>query len=144
MTVKRRKNYKIGNVYAIPLPNGKYAFGRAFEDAGFGVYTHIGTHMDDLPESEEYQFIVGISRWSLKLWTIVDHRPFKTEEEKWPPPTYILDSISGEYSIYHKGETTPATREECIGMDVTAVYDDCHIIDRIMGTGKWPVEILQP
>jgi hypothetical protein len=139
MTRKKRTRIKIGDVYAIPLPNGKYAFGRVFKDAGIGIYRYIGENIKDIPKDEEYKFIVGIYEYVLKSgdWTVVENRHFKSEDEAYPPPSCIIDSISGEYSIYYKGETRSATKTECEGLEVTAVWADNHIIDRIMGDDKW-------
>ncbi|WP_349408766.1 Imm26 family immunity protein [Pseudalkalibacillus sp. SCS-8] len=139
MTRKKRKRIKIGDVYAIPLPNGKYAFGRIFKDAGIGIYNYIGDNIEDIPKVEEYQFIVGVYDYVLKSgdWAVVGNRPFKSDDEAYPPPSCIIDSISGEYSIYHKGETRSATKSECEGLEVAAVWGDNHIIDRIMGDDKW-------
>jgi hypothetical protein len=105
MTEKKRTRRKIGDVYAIPLPNGKYAFGRIFKDAGIGVYKHIGNNIEGKPMAEEFQFNVGVFDYVLKSgdWTVVENRPFKNEEEEWPPPYYIKDLNTGKYSIYHKG-----------------------------------------
>ncbi|WP_108670408.1 Imm26 family immunity protein [Peribacillus acanthi] len=139
MTGKKRKRIKIGDVYAIPLPNDKYAFGRIFKDAGIGIYKYIGESIEDIPKDEEYQFIVGVYEYVLKSgdWTVVENRPFKSDDEAYPPPTCIIDSISGEYSVYHKGEIRSATKSECKGLEVASVWADNHIIDRIMGDDKW-------
>jgi hypothetical protein len=139
MAGKKRKQIKIGNVYAIPLPNGKYAFGRKFKDAGIGIYKYIGESIEDIPKDEEYQFIVCVYDYVLKSgdWTVVENRPFKSNDEDYPPPSCIIDSISGEYSIYYKGEIRSATKSECEGLEVAAVWADNHIIDRIMGDDKW-------
>lgn len=120
---KKRKRIKIGDVYAIPLPNGKYAFGRKFKDAGIGIYKYIGEGIEDIPKDEEYQFIVGVYEYVLKSgdWTVVENRPFKSDDEAYPPPSCIIDSISGEYSIYYKGEIRSATKSECEGLEVAAV-----------------------
>ena len=75
---KPRKKYqrnKLGNVYAIPLPNGKFGFCRSFREGAIAVYQHIGDSMDDLPKSEEYQFTIGVDRWVLTCcdWPIVEN-----------------------------------------------------------------------
>jgi hypothetical protein len=139
MMGKKRRRIKIGDVYAIPLPIGKFAFGRIFKDAGIGIYKHIGESDKDLPLVEEYQFIVGIYEYVLKSgnWTFIENRPFNNEDEAYPPPSCIIDSISGKYSIYHKGEIRSATKSECEGLEIAAVWADNHIIDRIMGEDKW-------
>lgn len=139
MVGKRRRRLKIGDVYAIPLPNEKYAFGKVFKDAGFGIYGHIGDSIDDLPDKEDFLFNVGVYKDVLTSgkWDVVENRPFSSEEEAFPPPKYMQDKISGEYSIYHKGEIKEATKEECVGLEVASVWDEQHIIDRIMGVNKW-------
>ncbi|WP_018759968.1 hypothetical protein [Paenibacillus terrigena] len=38
MSVKRRRRIKLGDVYAIPLPDGKFAYGRRFKDAAIAIY----------------------------------------------------------------------------------------------------------
>lgn len=139
MQRKNRKRIKIGDVYAIPLPNKRYGFGRVFNDGGFGIYEHIGENINDTPISESYQFTVGVYRLALKSgeWTVVENRPFSHVDDSFPPPMCIIDSISGEYSIYHKGEIRKATKSECEGLEVAAVWDANHIVDRIMGDNKW-------
>lgn len=134
----RKRRLKIGDVYAIPLPNGKYAFGKVFKDAGFGIYEHIGETIKDLPKEEEFQFNVGIYKDVLISgnWEIVEHRPFSSDNEAYPPPKYIKDIISGEYSIYYKGEIIKSSQSECEGLELAAVWDKHQIIDRIMGDDK--------
>lgn len=137
--MRKRKKVKIGDVFAIPLPNGKFGFGRIYRDASIGIYNHIGIDVTDLPQKEEYQFVVGVYEDVLKSgnWELVDTRPFKNEEEEWPPPYSIKDPITGKYSIYHKGEDRISTEQECKGLEVAAVWEADHIIDRIMGDDKW-------
>jgi hypothetical protein len=76
MTGKKRKRIKIGDVYAIPLHNGKYAFGRIFKEASIGIYKYIRESIEDIPKDEEYQFIVGVYEYVLKSgdWTVVSCR----------------------------------------------------------------------
>lgn len=135
MKGKQRKQIKLGNVYAIHLPNGKYAYGRTFKDGCIAIYKQIGDTIEDLPEAENYQFTVGIYKDILmtEQWPIVDNRPFKDDNEAWPPPMCIIDSISGEYSLYRKGVVFPSSRSECSGLEIAAVWEAEHIIARIMG-----------
>ncbi|TAA71993.1 hypothetical protein D2909_08290 [Planococcus salinarum] len=137
MTKRRRR--KVGDVYAIPLPDSTYAFGRAFRDAGIGIYRYIGNGLNDLPQDEEYQFIVGVYESALKSgeWPFVENRPFETEEKEWPPPSCIKDKRAGEYAIYYKGQIRDATEEACEGLEVAAVWEAEHIIDRILGGTSW-------
>jgi len=125
----------VGDVSEIPLPNGKFAYGRVYDDAGVGIYTEISDVPDSPPlGSREFLFNVGVYEDILKSgrWRIVGHDPFEDNESPFPPPSYIEDVISGECSIYHKGEIRRASRAECRGLEETAVWDSHHIIDRIM------------
>jgi hypothetical protein len=135
----KRIRRKIGNIHAIPLPNGNFAYCRTFRDASIGIYVQIGENIEDLPKKEDYQFIVGVYNDVLTLgdWPLVDYRPFKNEEEEWPPPYCIIDSISCEVSIYHKGEISKANKDDCQGLEIAAVWEAEDIIDRITGGDTW-------
>ena len=75
---------------------------------------------------------------SVSLMKYVEKRPYVTESEVTSPPTYIRDYISGEYSIYYaNGDTVPSTYEECKNLEVCAVWELSHVIDRLMGDDKW-------
>lgn len=126
-------------MYAIPLPNGKFAFGRIFKDACIAIYQYIGDAIEDLPKDEIYQFTVGIYKDVLLSgqWSIVDNRPFKDGDEAWPPPMCVIDTISGEYSIYHRGELSNSNKKECRNLEEAAVWEAEHIIGRIMGDDRW-------
>jgi len=139
MSVKRRRRIKLGDVYAIPLPDGKFGFGRRFMDASIAIYKHIGEIIEDVPLNEEYQFTVGIYDYVLKSdeWPIIANRPFENEEAAWPPPACIVDQLNGSFSIYHKGEISPSNKAECEGLEIAAVWGAEHIVDRIMGDDKW-------
>ncbi|MBP3966543.1 Imm26 family immunity protein [Paenibacillus lignilyticus] len=139
MTRKKRRRLKVGDVYAIPLPNKKYAFGRMHMDGSIAIYKQVSESIEDLPQTEDYQFIVGVYEYVLKSgeWPVVDYRPFDNDEDAWPPPACIVDIISGEYSIYYKGEIRDSTKAECEGLETAAAWADNHIIDRIMGDDKW-------
>lgn len=138
MSTKRRR-IKLGDVYAIPLPDGRFAYGRRFKDASIAIYRYIADSIEDIPKDEDYQFIVGVYDDVLKSgsWPVVENRPFKNEEDAWPPPSCVIDKLSGGYSIYYKGEMNRASKQECDGLEIAAVWEAEHIIDRIMGDDKW-------
>lgn len=94
MKSTKRKRTKLGDIYAIPLPNNRFAFGRRLKDASIALYRYIGESVEDLPQDEDYQFIVGVYDDVLKSgqWPVVANRPFKDEEEAWPPLRVLLIS----------------------------------------------------
>lgn len=135
MTKSRRVKFKIGDVFEIPLPNGKFAYGRVYDDAGVGIYAFVSDRPNNPPIGlRKFMFNVGMYEDILKSgkWKIIGQDEFEETESRFPPPSYIKDPISGDYSIYHKGEIRHATEQDVAGMEKTAVWDAHHIVERIM------------
>lgn len=131
---------KLGNVYAIPLPDGKYAYGRQYKDPCIGISKFISNKIIKKPDFSEIDFFVGVYNDVLTsgIWPKVCNYPFESEEEAWGPPMYIQDQLNPEnYEIYYKGLIRKASKTECIGLERCAVWDSNHIIDRIMGNERW-------
>ena len=128
---------KVGSILQIPLPDNRFAFGKLYQDSCIAIYEEIAASPNSIPQEEKFQFIVGVYSDVLASWAVVDFKPFACEADSWPPPMYILDPISGEYSIYYQGESIPSTKEQCKDLEEAAVWDVHHIIDRIMGEDKW-------
>ncbi len=138
---KKKRRIKLGDIFCIPLPNGKFAFARLFKESTIGVYKNIYTNFKELPLTEEYEFFVGVYKDVLQdgIWEIVENRPFKFDDDAWPPRRCIKDVISGEYSLYYRGEIKPSTEKDCKELEPVAVWDRHHIVDRIMGETKWNI-----
>jgi hypothetical protein len=134
-TSHRKIRPKVGDVIQIALPDGRYAYGRIYKDASVGIYRQVTNEPDQPPVgSRDFMFNVGIYDDIVTSGEcpIVGHDPFKDSESSWPAPNCIIDPISGEYSIYHKGEIRAASEVECEGLEEAAVWDLQHIISRIM------------
>ena len=133
--MKKRIRRKVGDVFQISLPNGRYAYGRIYRDASVGIYRKITDEPRNPPiGSRDFMFHVGMYDDIIKSgeFPIVGRDPFENSESEWPPPNFIKDQISGEYSVYHKGEIRKASESECKGLEEAAVWDSHHIVDRIM------------
>jgi len=130
-----RKKIKVGDIYQIPLTDKKYAYGRIFKDACIAIYKELSSKPNEVPANENYQFTIGIYEDALRSgrWKIVEHRPFKSEDESWPPPMYALDKKTGKYSIYHKGEITEGTKKQCSVLEEASGWEAEQIISRILG-----------
>ena len=74
---------------------------------------------------------------AFRSWQFVAARPFAAEEEAWPPPFCWVDQITRKGSLYIKGERVPCSYEECRDLEILAVWDSCHLTDRLMGDHKW-------
>ena len=139
---RKRQRPKLGDVFSIPLPNGTYAFGRLHEKGRLAIYKERSSNMDKIPGSNEYEFFVTVYRYVLTdgEWVRIGNIPFEHDDEAVGPPfSYIKDSIDGRFFLYENesGKMYPATEEQCEGLEVAAVWDRLHVIDRLMGTKKW-------
>ena len=124
---------KVGDVAEIPLPDGRFAYGRIYRDASIGIYHEVSEKPGQPPiGSREFLFTVGVYTDVLDDWRIVGRDPFKSADSEWPPPMVVKDVITGIPKIYHKGEIKDATSEECKGLEEASVWDSHHIIDRIV------------
>ncbi len=130
-----KKRLKLGDIYEIPLPNGKNAYGRLFKEYTLAIYDMICSSFDELPDTEDYQFFVGVYKDLLQdgEWKIVGNRKFEKEEDAWAPPQCVIDAITKIGSIYYKGEIIPCEYEDCKDLEIVSAWDRQHVVDRIMG-----------
>jgi Immunity protein 26 len=130
-----RRRLRAGDVFQIPLPDGRYAYGRLYDDASVGIYRLITESPLHPPiGSRDFLFTVGLYRDILEngRWEIIGRDPFAPDESRWPPPYFVRDLISGQYQIYHRGLFRPAEFGDIEGLEEAAVYDSDHIVDRIL------------
>jgi hypothetical protein len=135
INVMARTKVKPGDVFQIPLPDGRFAYGRVYDDASVGIYSILTAEPFQPPTgSRSFMFIVGLYSDILARghWRIIGHDAFDPQESTWPPPYYVRDMISGEYQMYHKGALRSAEPDEVKGLEEAAVYDADHIIERIV------------
>ena len=133
-------------MYEIPLPNGLNAYGRLYKECTLGIYRNFYTTVDELPEDEDYAFFVTVYKDLLQdgEWKVVSERKFKNDDDAWAPKRCTIDALSRVGSIYYKGEIIPCTYEECKDLEVAAVWDRNHVIDRLMGDDKWLKSLGKP
>lgn len=135
------KKLKPGMVVQISLPNRKFAHGRLYKDVSIAIYTRITDAPSQPPlGSRDFRFNIGIYNDALTSGkcVVVGDDPFRKDEDPWPPPRCIVDPITNECSIYHHGEIKKAPPEECRGLEVAAVWELEHIIDRILNGEESP------
>lgn len=130
-----KKRLKLGDIYEIPLPNGKNAYGRLYKEYTLAIYKKKCLSVDELPDIEDYQFFVGVYKDLLQdgEWKIVGNRKFENEEDAWAPPQCVIDAITKIGSIYYKGEIIPCNYEDCKDLEIVSAWDRQHVVDRIMG-----------
>lgn len=139
-TNPKRQRIKEGDVVAIPLSDGRFAFGREFEH-GLGIYDFISNTKDDFPIGiNRFLFITGVYRDVLSsgIWPKVttDQRIEKNSPKKLTG--FTIDLISGSYEQYdyESGKSKRASLEECVGLERVSAWDSDHIVKRIEDTIK--------
>lgn len=134
----------IGNIGALRLPNGKYAFGLIFKQSYVGFYKYFGNNEKDLPVDEDYAFIISVHREVISTMKLVGKKAIKDDKEVEPPPQRIVDPITGKCRIYINGEIKPSSYNECKDLENCACWELNHIIDRLMGNNKWQEGFYKP
>lgn len=135
-----KKTKRPGDIFAIPLPDGRYGFGLCFRASLCGVYQHIGASQDDLPENRRFLFVTAINNASLNSndWPVVSQDPVGKNRGTQFPGQFIYDEQTDSYSIYDAatGEDVPASKEQCFGLEEVAAWSATHVIQRLLPGGR--------
>ena len=131
-----KKREKLGDIYEIPLPNGKNAYARVFIE-GVGIYNIFCNSIEELPINAEYMYHLGLYKYSRRELSIVGHRAFDCYEDAWPPPHCAIDGVTKEGSLYYKGEFISCSYAECCNLEIACVWDLKQLVDRLMGDDRW-------
>ncbi len=75
---------KPGDVIAIPLPDGNYAYGKLFNDASIGIYDLISENVIQFEKVtiQPIDFFSGVFDTAIKngTWEKIGHEPFESED----------------------------------------------------------------
>ena len=132
----KQQRVKLGDIVAIPLPDGMFAFGREFE-SGLGVYDHVGKTVFDTPKGiRRFLFIVGVITQDLNSgqWPKIGKDSDLPKDSVGWERGYIQDALNGSLLIYdhESGQSHIATDEECRGLEQVAAWGAGHVVDRVM------------
>lgn len=141
----QNKKLKLGNIYEIPLPNGKKAYARLFKEYTIAIYNGFYNDYSEVPFDESYFRFIGVYKDVLTdgKWKIVGSRPFNSEDEAWAPPQVVVNA-AGKERIYYRGEIKECSFEECKNLEVAAAWDRRHVVDMLMGDSKWDNALRKP
>ena len=146
LSKQRKRRLRLGDIYEIPLPDGTNAYGRLHKECTLAIYEVRCNNVSELPEEEHYSCYIAVYKDLLQdgEWPVVANRSFASEEEAWPPPKVVVDAITRKGSLYYKGVISPCSYEECKDLEVVAVWDRHHVLDRLMGNDTWDKTIRKP
>ena len=153
MSSKKKVRRRVGDVVAIPLGDGSYGFGRVLRTPLVAFYDLRKSNISELQDvlCAPVAFIVAVMKYALNDgdWPVIGYAPLEEALMK-EPLFFKKDGISGSLSIYRdsSGVFTPASREQCEGLECAAVWDRCHLVDRLIDhfagrPNKW-VESMRP
>jgi Immunity protein 26 len=125
-------NYSHGDIVAIPLLNGNYAFAKILQGSDFAVYDFVSQEIESVESIVRHPIAFyenGVDK-AVKNgnWAIVGHEQFETLDAEWAPPraTFYLRETN-EWTmrktpyVYVRGENRVATHEETKGLDIFGV-----------------------
>lgn len=131
---KGRARRNVGDVLEIDLGDGTFSFGRVLPEPIVAFYD---SRSDTTPEIEEilsakvlFKIWVMSHAITSGRWKIIGSLPLE-ENLKVDPSFFKQDPIDGSLSVYRLDEETPATRQECEGLERAAVWIPEHVEDRL-------------
>jgi hypothetical protein len=127
--------FKEGDFFKVPLKNDRFAFGRVLKNT-WGFFNYISESSEaDIQELIKggYAFKVWVSDFALKkgLWEIFDNKSL-TDAESQKDYFYKQDKINNKvWKTLTGAEEEPVTLEECERLELAAVYDPEHVLERL-------------
>jgi len=140
----------LGDIVAIPLPNGQVAHGRIHRNA-IGIYQGwsdgLGS-VEDFCEAQPKRFFYhmsmpGSGRYQ-KNWRFIGNIPFAPGADTDAPPMHARDDfgLSGT-RIYHKGTFRRATEDEVRGLQIYKIYSPPSLERYLAGERRDPYRKLR-
>jgi hypothetical protein len=128
----RGRKPSLGDIVALPLPGGKFAFAKVFRDRDLGVYDIVSDRIEPIETVTHHKmvFFQGVSDAPIRSgqWPIIGAEPFVDEDAAWAPPraTGVIPGFNIDpmtLRLSHKGVRRPATLKEVAGLDLEAFYN---------------------
>jgi len=140
---------KEGAFFEILLPNGKYSYGRILPKADYTFYDiYVDERISDIKKIRESKvlFIVAVYKDAVTKgrWKKIAYLDLEPTLQVLPLK-FIEDALNpGIYEIYNPntGEITSTTKDKCLSLERSAVWEAKHVEERIVDhfegkTNKW-------
>ena len=123
---------KPGLVVQVPLPDGRFAYGRIYRDATVCFYRQASRTPGQPPiGSRDFAFCIGVYDDVVARWERVGADPFDSDDTAWPPAKSIQDPITGRWSVYEHGVIRPAEASEAEPLERASAWDEHHLLPRL-------------
>lgn len=130
-----------GTFLRIPLPDGSFAYGRVVATGDIAFYEHRTTEpAGDLDQigSRPLLYTLSVRFTDPSRWEDIGHRPLEGTVAQ--PVVFFMQDLmdSSDCRIFDsEGMSRPATPEECIGLERSAVWEqhgvEQRLLDNFMG-----------
>jgi hypothetical protein len=134
---KRRPRRVPGNFISIPDGNGGHYFGRELREGVVAFYDLRSSKILslDLIANTPILFKLPVMNYAFKpgigKWQYIGHSPLEPSLTA-PVEFFMQDSLTGEFSLYKEGGLiVPATADQIVGLECTAVWNPEHVEDRL-------------
>lgn len=131
-----KQKIKEGDIFQVPLKDGKVAYGKVLKNtwAFYDLCVDANEKVDlDLVNSSKVAFKIWVTEFALTkgLWTILGNRALTSEESE-NVYFYKQDRINNKvWKTLTGAEKEPITVEECLQLEVAAVWDPEHVVERL-------------
>ena len=121
-----KKKYSLGSVVALPLPDGRFAFARIYQDYNYGVYDFLSQKIVPVEEvlKRKVSFFQSATDAAVKSgkWVVIGEAPFANKDDAWPPPRaagVLPGDELGPLSplLSYNGNMRNAALDEVMGLD---------------------------
>jgi len=134
MAKKEKCKLEIGNVYAVPLNDGRYAFGVLCHgnEVNFFDYTSIEMEIPSTLLDMGSAFRVPVAKDELEncCWEIIGRVDLPGQYST--PGKYLHKPVgSSQYYLYSAGKSLPVLESEVRGLEVLSVWFSSHIVERL-------------
>jgi hypothetical protein len=142
--IKARENRAPGRVVRIDLGEGRCAYGRQLLGPSVEFYNRLGKTCETVDLLDVVASPIAFTIWVMKYafrrhggWELLDVVPLTDEEramvDRWAKQDVISGTLSICWSDHVSGTfgETPASVQECEGLEVAAVWDPQHVEDRL-------------
>ena len=123
---------KPGNVYSIPLEDGRYGYAQALESPEFAFFD-VASETEMSAEDVVLHpliFRIWVHKSATKTWKKLGKVPLSEPLSK-QVPRFKQDAINGKLSIYINQQESPASLADIQGLECAAVWESPHILSRI-------------
>lgn len=139
MARRGKTKWRVGDVVAIPLSDGRCDFARLFNDGDYGIYNLLSAGAIPTLKSAIDSGIAFCQSGTNNpvhsgAWRIIGNHPFASEEAAWMPPQATgYDRASGTWfstmpEVMVRGNARRATAKEVRGLDVWMYCADAEAI----------------